>query len=945
MANDDPAPRDVSLAFDWLSRRLGELSVPTRAVGRDPETAGAPPPSTEPAPAAGPPAPAATPLDTTAQTDATRSTATSAPSGWPMRSRAREEQAPRTPTPASVTAEDQLVSSAPAGPLGASASATPLLDKVGRDLTALAHAGQLPVVLGREAEIDAVIEILVRSRRHNPLLVAPEGTGRTALVEGLAARIAAGDVPALLRGRRIIEVSAGDLTAGTQYRGQLEERLGQFTTEAARPDVILFFPDIHLLAGAGTTESSAIGADAILGPALARGEITVIGTTTPDEERRRIARSPSLAGQFMALTIREIGRDLTRRIMLGVRDGLAVSRGVRVSDAAIDVLLAYADARIANRRFPDKALDLLEAAVANALVAGRSRVDRTAAVRVTELYERRVSATPTLVRFGRDLRALARDNRIGPVIGRDAEIDLVIETVMRSSKRNPLLLGPAGSGKTAIVEGFAIRLETGAVPASLRDQHLFDVPLTGLADAIEAEPELLSAFLAEASHPQVIVFFDEIHLLTRPAVRKLAEALKPALARGEIACVGATTGPEYQQTIEPEAAIARRFSPISITPMDEAAVAAVLRGVRDKLAGGRGVAVDDAALAEITTLATQWIPNRAFPDKGVDLIEQSVAYALTHGLTAVDPPVVRLVVARMVGMPLDPAAALASLRTDLGSAGVLDQATIDSLVGRLGSALRGVDARPERPNASVLLTGSAAGAVDGLASAIATGIYGRATARIDIELASMSDDSAVSTLLGSAPGLIGSERPLPLHELTRSPFSVVVLRNVDRCSDAVCQAIVAALEAGAFTDAMGRRLPLGGAVVLMTGSAVPGLLDPELLAACDLVVEAAAPAGSGSEDVQRLLLAPLAVRFARTGVTVTFGPEFAAWVASRQPGDGEAGLTWLDRVLVPALVASMPPGATSLTAEVRDDRPVLVEPAGITARDGESPAEGLLEPG
>ncbi|MCJ7712276.1 MAG: AAA family ATPase, partial [Chloroflexi bacterium] len=721
------------------------------------------------------------------------------------------------------------------------------------------------------------------------------------------------------------------LTAGTQYRGQLEERLAQFAAEAAGPEVILFFPDIHLLAGAGATESSAIGADAILGPALSRGAITVIGTTTPDQDRRRIARSPSLAGQFMAVTIREISRDLTRRIMLGVRDALAGSRDVRVSDAAIDVLLEFADKRIANRRFPDKALDLLEAAVANALVAGRRRVDRTTAVRITELYERRVSATPTLTRFGRDLRALARDGRIGPVIGREPEIDLMIETVLRSTKRNPLLLGPAGSGKTAIVEGFAIRLESGAVPESLRDQHLFDVPLTGLADAIEAEPDLLSAFLAEAAHPRVIVFFDEIHLLTSPGVRKLAEALKPALARGEIACVGATTGPEYQQTIEREAAIARRFSPISVTPMDEAAVAAVLRGVRDKLAGGRGVALDDAALAEITTLATQWIPNRAFPDKGVDLIEQSVAYALTHGLTAVDPAVVRTVVARMVGMPLDPGAALGSLRAALGSAGTLDAAHIDGLVGRIGSALRGVDARPERPNASVLLTGTAAAAVDGLASAVATSIYGRATARIDIELAGMTDDSAVSTLLGSAPGLIGSERPLPLHELTRSPFSVVVLRNVDRCSEAVRQAIVAALEAGAFTDAMGRRLPLGGAVVVMTSPATVGaLLDPGLLAACDLIIETTTPTGSGAAGVQRMLLEPLAERFARTGVTVTFDPGFATWVASQDPGDGEAGLTWMDRVLVPALVASMPPGVTNLAAEVRDGRPVLVEPTGVT---------------
>jgi ATP-dependent Clp protease ATP-binding subunit ClpA len=613
-----------------------------------------------------------------------------------------------------------------------------------------------------------------------------------------------------------------------------------------------------------------------------REEITVIGTTTPDEYRRRIARSPVLDGQFMALSIREIERDLTRRIMLGVRDALSESRGVRVSDDAIEVLLTFADRRIANRRFPDKALDLLEGAVANALVAGRKRVDRAAAVRVTQLFESRVSATPTLVRFGRDLRALARDGRIGPIIGRDAEIDLMVETILRTSKRNPLLLGPAGSGKTAIVEGFAIRLESGAVPESMRDERIFDVPLTGLADAIEAEPELLTAFLAEASHPLVIVFFDEIHLLTSPGVRKLAEALKPALARGEIACVGATTGPEYQQTIEREAAIARRFSPISITAMDEAGVAGVLRGVRDKLATRRGVMLDDAALGEITLLATQWVPNRAFPDKGVDLIEQSVAYALTHGLTSVDPATVRTVVARLVGMPLDPTASLATLASALRAAGTFEPTGVDGLVGRLGAALRGIDARPERPNAVILLAGPAAIGADGLASAIATSIFGRATARIDIELASMSDDSAVSTLLGSAPGLIGSERPLPLHELTRSPFLVVVLRNIDRCASAVRETIVAALEAGVFTDAMGRRLPLGAAVVLMTSpTASRDLLDPGLVATCVLVIDTLAPLASGSDHVSRMLLAPLAARFASNGLRVTFDPDFATWVATR----------------------------------------------------------------
>jgi hypothetical protein len=276
-------------------------------------------------------------------------------------------------------------------------------------------------------------------------------------------------------------------------------------------------------------------------------------------------------------------------------------------------------------------------------------------------------------------------------------------------------------------------------------------------------------------------------------------------------------------------------------------------------------------------------------------------------------------------MPLDPAASLASLSAALEAAGTFERTAIDRLVGRLGAALRGIDARPERPNAVVLLAGVAGADVDGLASAIATSVFGRATARIDIELASMTDDSAVSTLLGSAPGLIGSDRALPLHELTRSPFSVVVLRSIDRCASAVRETVVAALEAGAFTDAMGRRLPLGAAVVLMSSPVTPAaLLDPGLVAACDLVIETLAPSGSGADDVSRTLLEPLAARFARNGVSVVFDTDFAVWVASQLPGEGDAALVYLDRVLAPALVASLPPGAVRLTARVADGRPFLV---------------------
>jgi hypothetical protein len=141
----------------------------------------------------------------------------------------------------------------------------------------------------------------------------------------------------------------------------------------------------------------------------------------------------------------------------------------------------------------------------------------------------------------------------------------------------------------------------------------------------------------------------------------------------------------------------------------------------------------------------------------------------------------------------------------------------------------------------------------------------------------------------------------------------------------VRETVVAALEAGGFTDAMGRRLPLGAAVVLMTSpAATRDLLDTGVVATCDLVIDTLAPLASGSDYVSRMLLAPLAARFATNGLRVTFDPDFATWVASQLSGEGEAALAYLDRVLAPALVASLPPGATRLTAQVSDGRPVLV---------------------
>jgi ATP-dependent Clp protease ATP-binding subunit ClpC len=837
------------------------------------------------------------------------------------------------PTPAPPAA------GAPDAPAGPTARPTPLLDKIGRDLTRLAAEGLLRPVIGREDETAWMIEVLLRSAKRNPVLLGPAGVGKTAIVEGLAQRIVAGRVPPPLRGARIVEVPLASVTAGTQYRGQLEERLAELVAEAAQPGLILFFDEIHLLAGVGRSEGG-VGADEALKPALSRGEIAVIGATTPEAFRTSIALDEALARRFTTVNVPELDRVASRPILLSVRDVFAKSRGVTVTDDAVDVLIDFADRSIANGRFPDKAIDLLEQAIAHAIVTGEKTVDRDDAVATTVAWAARASSTPTLERFGRDLVGLARDGKLGPIVGREREIDAIVEVLLRRTKRNPVLLGPAGSGKTAIVEGLALRIAAGNVPPQLKEVRIFDVPLLSLASGIAEAPSLLGDLLVEVRHPSVVVFFDEIHQLTAPQVRDLAESLKPALARGEIACIGATTAEEYQARLEPETALARRFTEIPVEPMDAAAVRQVLDAVRANLARLRRVTVTDPALDELVTLATQFMPNRSFPDKGVDVIEQSVAYAISHGRSEVDVATAREAVAGMIGMPLDPTKGLARLATALRDRALLDPAAATALVDRLGVSLRGLDARSERPDAVVLLAGSAASSTTLLAATIAADVFGRETAVIDLDLSGLTDDSSITTLLGSAPGLIGSDRPLPLHELRRSPWAVVVFRGIDACAVAIRDTVAAALEAGAFTDAMGRRIPLGAAIVLLTAPSLgttddapaaamlAARLGPTLYATCDVVTGSTSRAADHARSgwIRHELLDPLAARLARAGYPTTFEPAVADWIGDHLPNDGSSPQGFLDREVTPRIVADLPPTGGRLTVGLVDGAPAVLDP-------------------
>jgi ATP-dependent Clp protease ATP-binding subunit ClpC len=936
MADRPPLPPErLDHAIDWLQRNLDALAAAERRSG-------APRPASDVAPVspgtAEPTAATPTAATPTAIAElARRGTGSPAPSDTRAApGPAPEASAAATPssaaaTPSSATSPPSPAPSPPSPP-AAPQTDTPLLDRIGRDLTRLAAEGELATVIGRAAELDQLAETLVRRSKRNPVLLGAAGAGKTAIVEGFAQRIAAGDVPAMLRGIRLVEVPLASLVAGTEYRGQLEERLAQLVKEASRPGIVLFFDEIHLLAGAGRSEGG-MGADETLKPALARGEIAVVGATTPEEYRDSIERDAALARRFTTIAVSELDLDATRPILRSVRDALARARGVTASDAALEVLLDFADRRIAGRRFPDKAIDLLEGAVAAALVAGRTRVRRADAVRATEVWLARASTTPTLERFGRDLVRLAADGRLGPIVGRDREIDAIVEILMRRTRRDPLLLGPAGSGKSAIVEGLALRIAGGDVPQPLRDVHVFETALLPLGAAVSDDQRVLGDLLLEAAHPSVVVFFDEIHQLAEPAVRDLAQALKPALARGDIACVGATTGEEYQASLEPDPALVRRFTVVPVAPMDASSVMAVLRAVRDSLATARGVTMDDAALDDVVALSDDFLPDRSFPDKGVDVIEQAVAHALARGEPVVTGATVREALSAIAGVPVDPGPRLGALSAALRDAGALPPEPAERLVARLGVAMRGLDARRARPDVVVLLLDRAAASADALEALLARHLFGRDTARIVLDLGSMADDSSLSTLLGSAPGLVGSDRPLPLADLRRDPRQVVGFHGVDGAAPAVRAAVERGLAEGHLTDAMGRRLPLEAAVIVLTASDLTAamassVLGPGLLESVDVITETADDASARVGTwVRDRLLAPLAERFARRGIELRFDPGFVAWLEARVPAAVADAEAFIDREVAPAIVEMLPPSAAVVRVAITPDGGIAVEPA------------------
>jgi len=342
----------------------------------------------------------------------------------------------------------------------------PTLAQFSRDLTAAARAGELDPVIGREAEVERTIAILSRRGKNNPVLVGEPGVGKTAVVEGLAQRIVAGEVPAGLRDKRVLALSLGPLVAGTKYRGEFETRVKRILEEIRRSarEIVLFIDELHTLVGAGAAEGS-LDLSSMIKPELARGELQCIGATTFDEYRRYIEADAALERRFQPVMVAEPTVEQTETILRGIVGRYGTHHGVAIDDAALVAAASLAARYITERFLPDKAIDLVDEAAASVALRGGSRV---AAADVSAIVSK-WTGIPQGDLTGEETRGLlALEARLAEaVVGQDAAIARVAEAVRRGraglkDPRRPLgsflFVGPSGVGKTALARTLAAHL-------------------------------------------------------------------------------------------------------------------------------------------------------------------------------------------------------------------------------------------------------------------------------------------------------------------------------------------------------------------------------------------------------------------------------------------------------------------------------------------------------
>ncbi len=449
--------------------------------------------------------------------------------------------------------------------------------------------------------------------------------------------------------------------------------------------------------------------------------------------------------------------------------------------------------------------------------------------------------TPLLDKYGRDLTAQAAQGKIGPAIAREREIRALARTLARSKKNNPLLLGDAGVGKTAVVEGLAYAIHEGTAPRSLLNRRIVQIEIGALVAGTSLRgqfEERLIGIVDEAKHAgNVILFIDEIHTIvgagdTIDSNLDAANILKPALARGDVVCIGATTHEEYRRAIAQDPALDRRFRTLDIEEPSQADTLAILSSQRKTLEEHHGVTIRGEALEAAVRLSVRYLPDRRLPDKALDLLDEACTRVTIRtlspdevgdGVAEVRVENIAAVLSDWTGIPVtdltqDEKRRLAGLEEALASRVIGQDEAVRTVAEAIKTARAGLG-DPNRPVGVFLFLGPSGVGKTELARALAHFLFGSDDAMLRLDMSEFHDAHTVARLIGAPPGYKDTQRGGQLTDgLRRRPYSVVLLDEVEKAAPEVFDIFLQVFDEGRLSDAHGRHVDARHAVFIMTSN-------------------------------------------------------------------------------------------------------------------------------
>ncbi len=478
--------------------------------------------------------------------------------------------------------------------------------------------------------------------------------------------------------------------------------------------------------------------------------------------------------------------------------------------------------------------------------------------------------TPHLVEFSRDLTEDAANDKLDPLIGREAEIERVVQILCRRTKNNPVLIGEPGVGKTAIVEGLAQRIVRGEVPSFLENKRILSLDLSlivaGTKYRGQFEERLKQIMRELVENPQYIVFIDELHTLVGAGSAEgsldAANILKPALSRGELQCIGATTPGEFRKSIEKDRSLERRFQAVKVPPPTEEEAVEILDGVRERYESFHQVRYTDEALEAAVYQSHRYIPDRFLPDKAIDVIDEAGArvklrvrreqgnlsdwsqiseWSQEPGLSAgiasgigerdddalvsaeVTCDDIEEVIARWTGIPVTSlkegeTQKLLRIELELHERVVSQRPAISALARAIRRSRAGLK-NPLRPVGSFLFLGPTGVGKTEVARSLAQVLFGSERSMIRFDMSEFMEKHSVSKLIGSPPGYVGHEEGGQLTErIKRSPYSVLLFDEIEKAHPDIFNVLLQVFEDGILTDAIGNTVDFKNAIIIMTSN-------------------------------------------------------------------------------------------------------------------------------